>query len=413
MTNWHIVVSLALIAGCSDGVKVAGEICDNGVDDEGDGAIDCDDVDCAASCDPDTGKQVVDSDKPDDTSDADDTSGNIETAETGEPWDPNKPLELCINEFMPDNETAAADETGAYVDWIELHNPNEEDIALDGWTLSDDPDDPTVHTMTGGLTLGAGEFLLLWADGLPELGADHLGFKLDGDGESVGVYAPDGRGSVVRYGELPSDISAARVPDCCSGSEGCWEFVYQGTPGSTNTEIEPEEIDLVDAGSTWSYWDGDAAPTGDWTTASYDDSAWSSGEAPLGYGDTHIVTTVDYGGDDYNKHTAVYFRLAFSAADVDTYTELKVRVMADDGAVVYLNGTEISRVNMPDGDIAFDTLASGTTSSETGFSSETVDLSLLMEGDNVLAAEVHQASASSSDLGFDLSLAGEYMPESR
>jgi len=382
---------------------------------------------CKGDCE--TGEADTDSGAPDshDSAEPDDSHGGDdsaetaetghgetgesgETAETGEPWDPNKPLELCINEFMPDDNASVADDLGAYSDWIELHNPGEETVALAGWTMTDDGDDPTDSALDSSLSIEPGGFLLLYADGDSSLGAQHLDMKLSKDGGSVGLYAPDGRGSLINYGSVVPDISVARVTDCCSG-EGCWEFVYGGTPGSTNAPPEPEELELVPAGSTWRYWDGVDEPPGDWTSASYDDSAWDSGAGPLGYGDAHIVTTLDYGGDDANKNITAWFRLSFTATDVDTYTSAMGGLLADDGAIVYLNGAEVERSNMPDGDVDATTLASSSTSDETGYGAFTVDPTGLLEGDNVLAAEVHQHSADSSDLGFDLKLEAEYYPE--
>lgn len=333
-----------------------------------------------------------------------------ETGDSGEPWDPNAPLELCINEFMTDNDVALADETGAYPDWIELHNPGDEAVPLDGWTLTDDSGDTTKHEMSGGLSVEPGGFLVLYADGEDSLGAAHLGFKLTQDGGTVGLFAPDGRGSLITYGYLESDISAARVPDCCPVGSSCWEYVYGGTPGETNDPAEPVEVDLVSAGSTWAYWDLGSEPDGDWTALDYDDSLWVEGAGPLGYGDSHIVTTLSYGASSSNKYPTYYFRLVFTATDVDTYLSVAGGLMVDDGAVVYLNGTEVERSNIADGAVSYDTYASSSTSDETGYGVFSVDTSLLVEGENVLAVEVHQHSADSSDMGFDLTLTAEHMP---
>ena len=117
------------------------------------------------------------------------------------------PLELCVNELMPGNVASAADETGAHPDWIELHNPSDHDLPLDGWTITDDPDDPGKHRLARGLVLQAGGFLVLWADRKPELGPTHLDLSLAEDGEAVGVFAPDGTGSVVRYGPVAEDLA--------------------------------------------------------------------------------------------------------------------------------------------------------------------------------------------------------------
>jgi hypothetical protein len=88
---------------------------------------------------------------------------------------------------------------------------------------------------------------------------------------------------------------------------------------------------------------------------------------------------------------------------------LTLFLLRDDGAVVYLNGTEVWRSNMPSGTITYTTHASTTVSGaaeETFYQSPLLDSSLLNAGTNVLAVEIHQADAGSSDIGFDLELRG-------
>jgi hypothetical protein len=165
---------------------------------------------------------------------------------------------------------------------------------------------------------------------------------------------------------------------------------------------------LVPAGSVWKYSDkrGDLGTA--WRSPSYDDSAWSSGPAPLGGGDSHIVTTVDTGPSG-NRTLTIYFRRQFSIGAGADVSNLILRLMRDDGAVVYLNGTEVFRSNIADGEVTFNTTAVYAVggSEETQFFETPIDPSLLVNGINSLAVEVHQANPGSSDLGFDLELAGD------
>jgi len=165
--------------------------------------------------------------------DSGETNETGDSQESADTWDPDAPLELCINEFMSDNKTSLTDETGATPDWIELHNPGADEVALAGWTMTDDADETDKSELDDTLVIEAHGFLVFYADNLPDLGTQHLGFSLSQDGGTVGLYAPDGRGSLLQYAWIASDLSAARVPDCCSG-DGCWDYVYQGTPGVTN-----------------------------------------------------------------------------------------------------------------------------------------------------------------------------------
>jgi hypothetical protein len=128
----------------------------------------------------------------------------------------------------------------------------------------------------------------------------------------------------------------------------------------------------------------------------------------LGYGDGDEATVVSFGGDANNKFITTYFRHSFVVPDPSGYTNLILRLLRDDGAVVYLNGTEVTRSNMPSGTINSTTLASSTVSGtgETTYYSNNISLTSLVAGTNVLAVEVHQDIATGVDLSFDLELIG-------
>ena len=94
---------------------------------------------------------------------------------------------------------------------------------------------------------------------------------------------------------------------------------------------------------------------------------------------------------------------------------LTARLQRDDGAVGYLNGTEVFRSNMPTGSISYATLSSTTVNNadETRFYLLPVDAGQLRAGTNLLAVEIHQSSTNSSDIAFDLALQGEQLQAPR
>lgn len=334
-------------------------------------------------------------------------SGAADTAAVDTATDsaqPPPPLELCINEFMPDNRSVLADETGAFPDWVELHNPGSKPVLLDGWSIGDDPEDLPEEVLPTGLAVPAEGYQVLFADGLPELGPAHLSVKLASDGGVIALFAPDGRGSRVSYASVPADFSIARIPDCCSG-DGCFAYPFRGTPGGSNDPGAVSEENGISPGSTWRYWDQGALASG-WESMAFDDGGWPSAPGPLGYGDTHQVSVIGYGADENAKYPTAYFRSSFTLGSPREVTAAQIGLMRDDGAVVYLNGIEAARSNLPEGVIAYDTLAvaSAGGANETPYWTYDVDASLLLSGTNVVAVEVHQASLSSTDLGFDLSL---------
>ena len=159
---------------------------------------------------------------------------------------------------------------------------------------------------------------------------------------------------------------------------------------------------LVAYGSSWNFLDEvTSEPAAAWNTIGFNDSAWETDTAPLGYGDTG-VDGVTYTADKY----ATYFRRNFSVSNAGAVIALNVNIVDDDGSVIYINGVEVARNNMPGGAITYTTRASTGIggSSETAVQSFSVDPTMLVDGTNVIAVQVHQVGSSSSDLRFDLEL---------
>jgi len=164
---------------------------------------------------------------------------------------------------------------------------------------------------------------------------------------------------------------------------------------------------LIEVSSNWKFCDrGEELPSA-WKTIDYDEANWQEGKGQFGYGDEDENTVISFGDDEENKHPTTYFRKLFNIEDPSQFNQLYVQVLRDDGAVGYLNGVEIFRTNMPEGEIKFGTFAKDAASGgeEDIFNLYEVDPSLLRKGKNVLAVEIHQAYASSSDISFDLQLA--------
>lgn len=171
----------------------------------------------------------------------------------------------------------------------------------------------------------------------------------------------------------------------------------------------PQTI-LIPRGTTWRYLD-DGSDQGDaWHLRGFDDGLWATGGAELGYGDGDEVTVVDFGPDPAAKYVTTYFRHRVEIADptvFDTYT-LGLRV--DDGAVVYLNGTEVARVRLAEGaTITFETRASDAPD-EGVYATFELPSAGFRAGGNLIAIEVHQAGAASSDLSFDVELVAAQAP---
>ena len=164
---------------------------------------------------------------------------------------------------------------------------------------------------------------------------------------------------------------------------------------------------LVPAGSVWKFRDTGENLGNSWRALNFDDRTWGAGPAKFGYGDGNEATLIN-SGPSGAKYITTYFRHRFVIADRENLTALTVRLLRDDGAVVYLNDNEILRSNMPAGLITYTTLASSVVggADETTFFESSIAPSFLENGTNIIAVELHQPNQTGTDAGFDFELAG-------
>jgi hypothetical protein len=196
-------------------------------------------------------------------------------------------------------------------------------------------------------------------------------------------------------------------------------FVYPGGIGKVDAEggkdflplsytLAPAsgETVIIAGNSTWKFLDKGTAPGSGWLTAGFDDSTWRSGAALLGYGNGGEATVVSYGSNSSNKYNVTFFRKTFRVDNPANVSSLAIELVRDDGAVVFLNGKEVARSNMPTGTTSLTTRASDCVDGFTP-SRIAIDRSALVAGTNVIAVAVHQCSATSSDLAFAMALYGK------
>ncbi|MFN3342782.1 MAG: metallophosphoesterase, partial [Flavobacteriales bacterium] len=169
---------------------------------------------------------------------------------------------------------------------------------------------------------------------------------------------------------------------------------------------------LIPVGSGWKYLDNGTDQGTSWVQSGFNDASWASGIAELGYGDGDENTVVSYGSNSGNKHITTYFRKTFSVANPALFSSLLLEWVKDDGIIIYINGNEVLRQNMPTGPVNYQSLAPGTIAwpNEDDWNSATISAAHLVAGTNVIAAEIHQDSPSSSDISFNLRLSGNTSP---
>ncbi|GIP28993.1 hypothetical protein J23TS9_41230 [Paenibacillus sp. J23TS9] len=180
-------------------------------------------------------------------------------------------------------------------------------------------------------------------------------------------------------------------------------------PGGTSAEVhnqsltssEKTNIQLLHSNSTWRYLDNGSDQGTAWRTTEYNDSAWNVGMAPLGYPVFKTTSlfggirkTISYGANSSMKHRTSYFRTAINVSDLADYSKIIGTFGMDDGVILYVNGQEVYRYNMPEGEANDQTLSSATVEEPV---TETADLTqalkeVLHEGVNTFAAEVISAA---------------------
>lgn len=159
-------------------------------------------------------------------------------------------------------------------------------------------------------------------------------------------------------------------------------------------------------GSSWYYYDQGSLDGQNWQNGGYDN--WSTGNAPLGYftNDSNngrgYNTFLDYGTSDSNKRPTYYFYKSFTLSNTPSASDIyTLNYTVDDGMVVYINGAEAARYQMPSGNISYHTYSSTYANGNPDSGSLQLPASLFKKGNNIIAIEVHNTNASSSDIYFD------------
>jgi hypothetical protein len=185
------------------------------------------------------------------------------------------------------------------------------------------------------------------------------------------------------------------------------DLIQTGTPedpekivGGQRFSIDLRELVLVKPQDEWRYWDRTEAPAPDWRSVGFNDGSWQHGAAPFG-SDGSAATRLKIAQSDLKS----YFRRVFEVEDPGFYRNLSLRLAEADGAIVYLNGREIDRVNLPAGALDAKTRATRNLTDLEGrvFVSKPLDPSLLRPGKNALAVEI-RGNPAQGEMRFDAEL---------
>ena len=302
--------------------------------------------------------------------------------------------------------------------WIELVNPSVSEVNVGGMVLSVNADTEKEYTLPDQI-MEPGEFLVL--------DEERIGFRPE-NGEKLFLYSASLE-SVMDSREL-----TGRLRGRAEQKDGAWLYPDQKTPGKKNTfnfnediviseicynppalpavpPIAPtyENISLVPIKENWKINRSGAGLLNGWANTNHAlGGEWETGSAPIGRetGTLPVPLTTAWSQADYSSRlTTYYFETNFlvPAAVFASADEIVLTHMIDDGAIFYLNGTEVGRFNMPEGSVNSQTLASPTVSNAK-LETLSIPLGSLRVGENRLSVETHQGSQSSSDIVFGASL---------
>ena len=202
-------------------------------------------------------------------------------------------------------------------------------------------------------------------------------------------------------------------------NEGAYSVVVTnlyGTVTSANATLSVDDalvttqaVNLLPIFTTWKYDESGVDRGTTWRASAFNDAAWPSGAALLGFEDSvpypyFAPITTPLVPPFAGGSNTVYFRVHFAFNSPGAVVGMVCSNFVDDGAAWYLNGVEAGRLRLPTGTITFDTLASSTPPVEGETNVLNLAAAALVSGDNVLAVEVHQSSATSSDVVFGMTL---------
>jgi PKD repeat protein len=241
----------------------------------------------------------------------------------------------------------------------------------------------------------------------------------DGTATFNGSGSSDSDGNIVSYAWVFGDNSSGTgvSPTHVYTADGHYSVTLTVTDngGASTSTTQPVDVSIstvtpvdtvvVAKGTSWAWRYATGAPDAGWNARTFDASGWNQGNAPLGFGTTSLGTNIDTFATTASRPLAAYYTKSFQVTDTSKVTKLMLNTVADDGVVVYVNGTEVARSNMANGTVTpttYATAAPRTTAANNAPVTITVPTSLLVNGTNTVSAETHLNYHATPDLSYDL-----------
>jgi len=172
-----------------------------------------------------------------------------------------------------------------------------------------------------------------------------------------------------------------------------------------------ERVNLLPRGSEWKYFKGTKTPSllpTFWSQPAFKDDSWLTGVTPLYYGGN--IASGTRLADMRGNYSSVYMRKTFLLPEKE-YSSFALNALSDDGFILWINGVELFRYNVPDGDIGHDGVAESLITVPVWQEHNLGDLttSTLMPGEiNTLAIQAFNISLDNSgDFAMDIELTAE------
>ena len=292
-----------------------------------------------------------------------------------------------INEFLALNKSTIYDEDGQSSDWIEIFNPNQSAVNLEGYYLTNDSNDLEKWRFPN-VSITEGEYLIVFASGKDrDNGELHTNFKISKLGGYLGLVDPDGKTVVSEFAKFP--------------------FQFENFSYGIKSKATSFSSTLVKEGDACKV----LVPTSNigtaWRSINYNDQAWSDATTGIGYErssgyENLIGAGGDIEGETYDRNSTAYIRIPFSIDSLEGLSSLTFRMKYDDGFIAYINGVEIASGNKPSSP-AWNSDASTDHPDSQAISFVDTDLStqalgLLKTGNNLLAIHSMNGDTRSSDL---------------
>jgi len=324
---------------------------------------------------------------------------------------------VVINEvhYNPDIKTEPAE-------FIELHNNGAGSVDLTGWSI----DGSVQYSFPQGTVLAPDRYLVVaqsttfCQSKFGVAAAGQFTGRLGNDGDQIVLRNSAGANEdEVEYqlgfpwptvGDPPGYSIELINPALDNSLGGSWRASVAGNPAQQSRAL------LADH-SEWKYLKGTAeasSPTTAWREPSFDDSSWSSGNAPFGYDPAVVMGTAF--DDMRGNYVSFFLRRTFAVDDPSVITSLTLEALYDDGFKLWINGTNVLNIALDSGEVPYDAMTTGPARESNSYDTFAINnpARFLRHGTNLIAVQVHNLLlANSSDCFFDARLLAQTGPAGR